>query len=305
MYYYFDVKDESGLGYQHLQIGHGAWSGALYDPYGRYLGTQVTNVNTDQPGWVAGNKVWDGGGGADTNWSTCANWSGDTCPQSGDNVVFNSTSTHNSTIDAGFAGTIGSFTIGAGYSGTITLSRSLTVANDFSSEAGTFNAGAQTISVGGNWSYVGGTFTASTSTVNFNATATGNAVTSGGQSFNNLTFNGAGGGWTLDDDILVGNNLTVSAGTLTGGSAIITVSGNVDFTGGGLTAGTSTLVMNGSGKTLTPSAQTLNNFEVANNTTLGGDLSLNGYLKIDSGKNFDATTRTLNIAGDFNNAGAL
>jgi hypothetical protein len=303
MYYYFDVKDESGLGYQHLQIGHGAWSGALYDPYGRYLGTQVTNVNTDQPGWVAGNKVWDGGGGADTNWSTCANWSGDTCPQSGDNVVFNSTSTHNSTIDAGFAGTIGSFTIGAGYSGTITLSRSLTVANDFSSEAGTFNAGAQTISVGGNWSYVGGTFTASTSTVNFNATATGNAVTSGGQSFNNLTFNGAGGGWTLDDDILVGNNLTVSAGTLTGGSAIITVSGNVDFTGGGLTAGTSTLVMNGSGKTLTPSAQTLNNFEVANNTTLGGDLSLNGYLKIDSGKNFDATTRTLNIAGDFNNAG--
>ena len=70
-----------------------------------------------------------------------------------------------------------------------------------------------------------------------------------------------------------------------------------------MTAGTSTLVMKKPSKTVTPNGQTLNNYEVANNTTLGGDLSLNGYLKIDSGKTLDATNRTLNVAGDFNNAG--
>jgi uncharacterized repeat protein (TIGR01451 family) len=47
MKYYFNVADRSGLGYQHLQIAHGTWSGALYDPYGLYLGQRVTSVATD------------------------------------------------------------------------------------------------------------------------------------------------------------------------------------------------------------------------------------------------------------------
>src|SRR5688500_18245570 len=54
----------------------------------------------------AATLTWDGGGGADTNWSTCTNWTTDTCPVSGDTVVFDGTSDNNSTVDAGFAGTI-------------------------------------------------------------------------------------------------------------------------------------------------------------------------------------------------------
>src|SRR3990167_2482093 len=38
----------------------------------------------------AATRTWDGGG-ADTNWSTCANWSSDTCPTAADDVVFDVT----------------------------------------------------------------------------------------------------------------------------------------------------------------------------------------------------------------------
>src|SRR5436190_14823460 len=76
----------------------------------------------------AATRTWDGGGGADTNWSTCANWDGpDTCPIAGDTATFNATSTNNSTVDAGFGGSIGVINVNAGYTGTITLARSLSV----------------------------------------------------------------------------------------------------------------------------------------------------------------------------------
>lgn len=75
--------------------------------------------------------TWDGGG-ADNNWSTCANWSTDTCPVAGDTVTFNSTSTKNSTIDAGWGGSVTSVSITTGYTGTITASRSLTTSGTFS-----------------------------------------------------------------------------------------------------------------------------------------------------------------------------
>src|SRR5687767_1896620 len=50
---------------------------------------------------LAATRTWDGGG-ADNNWSTCANWSTDTCPVAADNVIFDNTSDKNSTVDAGF-----------------------------------------------------------------------------------------------------------------------------------------------------------------------------------------------------------
>lgn len=39
----------------------------------------------------AGTRTWDGGG-ATNNWSEAANWSGDTVPDAGDDVVFDTTS---------------------------------------------------------------------------------------------------------------------------------------------------------------------------------------------------------------------
>lgn len=87
------------------------------------------------------------------------------------------------------------------------------------------------------------------------------------------------------------------------GSGKITASGDVDLTGLSITAGTGTLIMSGNGKNFTPNGQTLKNFEAAESPILAGDLTLSGNLKIDSGKSFDISNRTVNVAGNFNNAG--
>ncbi|MBU1367063.1 MAG: filamentous hemagglutinin N-terminal domain-containing protein, partial [Candidatus Omnitrophica bacterium] len=70
--------------------------------------------------------VWDNDSG-DGLWSTDLNWDTDTEPTSFDTATFNSTSTTDSTVDAGFAGTVAQLLIQTGYTGTITLERSLTV----------------------------------------------------------------------------------------------------------------------------------------------------------------------------------
>ena len=74
--------------------------------------------------------IWDGGG-VDNNWSTAANWTRDVVPTANDRVIFNTTSTKNSIIDAGFAGVVSDVLIQTGYTGVITVSRSLQVSNTY------------------------------------------------------------------------------------------------------------------------------------------------------------------------------
>jgi hypothetical protein len=140
----------------------------------------------------AATRTWDGGGtdgacggaaGDGNKWSCAANWSADTVPVSGDAVVFDATSTKDSTIDASFAGTITSIGINSGYTGTITMARSLTMSSSFTQAAGTFAQDAQTLTIGGNFAHTAGTFNANTGTV----TLTGATPTlSGTTTFNNL-----------------------------------------------------------------------------------------------------------------------
>jgi len=67
-----------------------------------------------------------------------------------------------------------------GYTGTLTLSAGLTIY--------------------GNLLFVAGmTFTHGNQTVTFAATSTGKTITTGGKSFYNVTWNGSGGEWTLQD----------------------------------------------------------------------------------------------------------
>ena len=62
------------------------------------------------------------------------------------------------------------------------------------------NSGNNAISVGGSWTNAG-TFTSGNSTVTFDAADTGHTITSDGDSFYSLVFNGAGGAWTLQDAV--------------------------------------------------------------------------------------------------------
>jgi len=58
---------------------------------------------------------------------------------------------------------------------------------------------------------------AATSALSFVSTTTGNTITTASKTIGNVTFNGAGGGWTLQDSITTGTAATV---TLTAGSLV-------------------------------------------------------------------------------------
>ncbi|MBI4970897.1 MAG: DUF2341 domain-containing protein [Candidatus Omnitrophica bacterium] len=110
---------------------------------------------------------------------------------------------------------------------------------------GTFTMAANTITVSGNWdTKVGGAF--SGGTVNFTTAGT-NSITSGGSNFNNVSFNGASGTWTMADNfradgtvainnpvtLNAGSNSLIFAGTLSAGVNNLILSANgIDFLGG-------------------------------------------------------------------------
>ncbi len=116
------------------------------------------------PSANAASLTWDGGG-ADSNWSTCANWSSNVCPAATDSVTFNTTSTKSATLDSSFGGTVIGLTISTGYTGTITQARSLTINGNYSQATGTFTGGAATIDINGTYTLSGGTFTSTTGTL--------------------------------------------------------------------------------------------------------------------------------------------
>ncbi|MBD3390814.1 MAG: hypothetical protein GF418_02140, partial [Chitinivibrionales bacterium] len=75
----------------------------------------------------------------------------------------------------------------------------LYVANNLSINQGTLTGPTGTLYVGGNWTSSVGVFTHNSGTVEFNATSGPHTITSGGQTFNNVTFAGSGGNWILGD----------------------------------------------------------------------------------------------------------
>jgi len=167
----------------------------------------------------------------------------------------------------------------------------------------TFIAGGA-ISVGGNWTAdTGSTFTHNNNTVTFTATATGKTITTNSQPFANLTFNGSGGGWSFSQTTTISNNLTITAGTLSGTSNI-TVNGGA-VTGNGvinLTGGTFTLTGTGNfgGNTKwTFYNLTFGDGLVSGTTTSvgSGAIEINQVLTINPSHTLDAGSKTWTLAG--------
>lgn len=252
---------------------------------------------------LATSYTWDGGGG-DNNWSTCANWSGDTCPTSSDSIVFNGTSTKNATIDGSFTGTVASITISSGYSGTITMARSFTVSGAYSQGAGSFTAANQTLSVG-SFSLSSGVFTASSGTMSDSGDLT---ITGGTFNHNSGTvlFNGGDASATL-----ACNNVTFNLVQITRNSTSILNFGKT------LTINSDCSFPLGSNPTVIPAHNTnVYNKLVLNGTLsgsgtitfsytdVGGDVQLNAGASLSgfSGANFDGTN--LVVQGATLNAGS-
>jgi len=70
------------------------------------------------------------------------------------------------------------------------------------------------ITVSSAWENNGGVLTPENGTVNLTGTTPGLSVLSGGSTFYNLTQSGGGGTYSLSDPLVVGNSLSLSAGTL-------------------------------------------------------------------------------------------
>ena len=230
-------------------------------------------------------RTWDGGGG-DNLASTAANWDGpDTVPVTGDDVIFDGTSTKNCTWDLTSSVNLLSMDVQSAYTGTITVAASSRIR---ASGTFTFNA-VGTLDVNGAESGIAifvGSFDASgssTKTVNagadqwtinaasgaFNISGTNltwNEETStilidgtpftitakSGAEFNNLSFASTG-----SRTVTLGSDLTIN-GTFNAastGNSLVTFNGNTinakgDINKGGNsgeTRGTTTIVINGTG----------------------------------------------------------
>ncbi len=215
--------------------------------YGTVTGTASVSVTSTS----STTFVWTGAGG-NGKWSTAANWNLNAVPGPGATVAFNATSSKSATVDPAFAGSVAALQINAGYAGTVSLGRNLTVAGSFIQAAGTFAEGTSTLLVAGDFTKVGGTFNAGTGTVTIDGTAANQNLSAAGVNFHNFTL--ANGAHALD----VTGTLTVngtftwlrSAGWILGpnasGNAAIECRGDIDDQNHGNT-GTPYFTLDGTG----------------------------------------------------------
>ncbi len=188
--------------------------------------------------------TWDNGGG-DGLWSTCTNWTSNTCPGASDIAQFDpGISDTSSTIDAGFAGSVAGIDMMSGFTGTITQARTLTVGSSgFVLTAGTFTGASQTIDINGPLTLTAGTFTSTSGSLTLSGALTvgsGNTFTHNSGTF---TFDGAGDR-TIDVDTsetfnAVTINMTSASDdvVITSGDTLI-ATGTLTLTNGQISTGT-------------------------------------------------------------------
>lgn len=266
--------------------------------------------------------AWDGTAGL--KWSTTSGGvGGSAVPTTSDDVFLDSNS-GTATITTASTVSVCNNLVCTGFAGTLSI--------DDSASNGLAISGSMTLSSGMALT-VGGT----NSQISFKATSTGKTVTTAGKSFFLLLFNGVGGGWTLQDNLLGGvsnsvldltngsldfgnKNVTYekinlnhpNTRTLTLGSGTITLTGNGSFfnvgTATGLTfnANSSNVISSYTGvgtRTFATAGQTFNNFR-ANGAPSNGILTVTGSptfnnLTLDADVSIKFTSSTTITASTF------
>ncbi len=215
------ISLESGLSAQRYNSGTNSWNdyakAAIVNTVSKTV--KVTSLApADLYQWWALDYVEDRHwvGASNGNWSNIANWaltnggtSGASVPSTYDAVSFNSTSNTNATIDVN--PTIGSFTMNAGYTGTVTQGASiinLSKTTNFS--GGTFTGGSGAITVTGPFTLSGTNFTSTTGILDLKDNFTNN---SGSFIHNNgtVSFSGTTAAQTISGTQVTNfNNINVS-----------------------------------------------------------------------------------------------
>ena len=157
------------------------------------------------------NRYWVGGAGtwnttSTTNWSASSGGaSGASAPTATDDIFFDQAGTYTVTVTAGQCRNI---TVS---NGTVTFSGVTT---------GPTISGSMSLAAGTVWN-IGATLVTT-----FNATTTGQTITTNGVSLSSqVTFNGVGGGWTLGSALTLTQTLTVTYGSFDSGNFAITTAG--------------------------------------------------------------------------------
>lgn len=276
-------------------------------------------------------RTWDGGG-ADANWNTPANWSGDTVPTSADVAQFDGTCasncspTINVTLSSGSAPA--GINMASDYAGTITQAAAFAVGTSgWIQNGGTFIGGSQTITLNGDITLAGGTFTSTSGTlslrnVNFTHTAGGTFNHNNGtlsvwvnnartidvatsETLNNFTVDANNNvdivSIASGDTLIVLGTFTHDYGTLNTGT--VEARGNVvvGVGGTGPNGGSATVTMLVAGdQTITGSGGTTGNLNInkpSGTVTGSGDFGV-GSFTLTSGT-FTSTTGTLTVRGNF------
>ncbi|MFA6963897.1 MAG: BspA family leucine-rich repeat surface protein [Patescibacteria group bacterium] len=245
----YTITPSDGYYISNVVVDGSAISGTLPSSY---TFTNVTATHSISVSFAANNTcVWDGQA-ADDNWSSADNWTANIIPSATCDVIFDATSTKDSTLDASFTSHIKSLSVNTGYSGTISANTTLNDDGDFTLNAGTFTANAQTLNIAGSLTMTAdptAVFNEGTSTINFNPTTTGKTITTNGQVLGNLIFNGVDAvidpnvtllnnnisllanhtltaGWTFQDNVSA-QSLTANAGTLVDGGKSVNIAGDI------------------------------------------------------------------------------
>ena len=163
-------------------------------------------------------------------------------------------------------------------SATWTLSDAFDANGNVSIAAGTLNANGQNINIGGSWTNAD-TFTHNDNTVTFDASSSGKTITTGGDAFYGLAFNGAGG-WQLQDVVTVDDDLSLSAGTLDTNSKTVNVTGTMTQDGGNIsTAGNVTLTTGNYNRSSGTIASTGGNVAITGTDVTAGGIAVSGASK--------------------------
>jgi hypothetical protein len=187
------------------------------------------------------------------------------------------------------------------------LFSSITV-NTLTIQSGSFSANTFSVFLSGSWINNGGTFVPGTSTVTFTNSIVQAIFKSGGETFNNLIFSGAGNKSLLSS--INANDLTISAGSLTTNAFNVSLTGNWTNNGGLYIPGQNTTIFTGlSAQTiLKAGGEIFNNISFSNSGAkmLASAITASNVV-IQSGSTVDVSTANyqMNVKGDFLNNGTF
>ena len=269
--------------------------------------------------WILNTTYWVGAGN-NNNWSTKENWYPAIVPGSADDIIFDGVNrgagsgqdpNKDSKQDINNL-TINSLTITAGYAGTITLSKNLTISGNFSQAGGTFDASGKAITINGNTAISGGIYKTGAGVNTFGDSAADTVSISGGELYiesgdaSDIVINA--GTWTNTGGTIVYKinanvnviskmspyyNLIINKNKTYTMAADIRVLGALNVKSGTLSTSTFTLRVDGS---LTIDGGTLD--------AVNGNIDANGDVTISSGElKAPLTGKSFTIAGNWSKTG--